>query len=184
VYALALISLLAWWPDRIWGAQHHLLYLAATTAVTAVSVVVAVRVQALQQAESSAPGHRRAFAAIVEHSEDAIIAVDLDGTITGWNTGAQHLYGYSAAEMIGASSLAFHTRVRPADADVLLGPHNRGSAYVVGAPTLTQAKDAIEVEQFLARRRTSAHQRPWSLRSDGFAAVRAMWNMRVQIDVA
>ena len=116
-YALALISLLAWWPDRIWGTQHHVLYLAATTAVTVVSVVVADRVRSLQQAESRAQGHRRAFAAIVEHSEDAIIAVDLDGTITGWNSGARQIYGYSAAEMIGASSRAFQSQVRPEDAD-------------------------------------------------------------------
>jgi CheY-like chemotaxis protein len=39
-YALVLISLLAWWPNRIWGTQHHLLYLAATTAVTVVSIVM------------------------------------------------------------------------------------------------------------------------------------------------
>jgi PAS domain S-box-containing protein len=117
LYALALISLLAWRPDRIWGTQHHLLYLVATTAVTAVSVVVARRVGRLQKAESSAQGHRRAFAAIVEHSEDAIIAVDLDGTITAWNGGAERIYGFPAEQMVGASSAAFHARVRPVDAD-------------------------------------------------------------------
>ncbi|RSM53329.1 hybrid sensor histidine kinase/response regulator [Actinoplanes sp. ATCC 53533] len=116
-YVLVLISLLAWWPNRIWGTQHHLLYLAATTAVTVVSIVVADRVRSLQRAESRAQGHRRAFAAIVEHSEDAIIAVDLDGTITGWNSGAEQIYGYSAAEMIGASSQAFQSRVRPEGVD-------------------------------------------------------------------
>jgi PAS domain S-box-containing protein len=41
--------------------------------------------------------------AIVESSEDAIFGKDLNGIVTSWNAGAQHLYGYSAAEMIGAN---------------------------------------------------------------------------------
>ena len=39
--------------------------------------------------------------AIVESSEAAIIGKNLDGTITSWNTGAEHIYGYSAAEAVG-----------------------------------------------------------------------------------
>ena len=41
------------------------------------------------------------IASIVESSDDAIIGEDLDGTITSWNWGAQHIYGYSAQEVIG-----------------------------------------------------------------------------------
>jgi PAS domain S-box-containing protein len=40
-------------------------------------------------------------AAIVEHSNDAIIGRTLDGIITSWNPGATQLYEYSAEEMIG-----------------------------------------------------------------------------------
>jgi PAS domain S-box-containing protein len=41
------------------------------------------------------------LAAIVESSEDAIIAKSLDTTVISWNAGAEKMYGYAAAEMIG-----------------------------------------------------------------------------------
>ena len=40
---------------------------------------------------------------IVSDTADPIIAVDLDGNILLWNSGAENLYGYSAAEMLGRS---------------------------------------------------------------------------------
>ena len=43
----------------------------------------------------------RLFSAAVEFSNDAIITMSLDGTITGWNSAAERLYGYTAAEAAG-----------------------------------------------------------------------------------
>ncbi len=41
------------------------------------------------------------FAAVVSSTEDAILTKDRDLTITSWNQGAEKLYGYEAAEVIG-----------------------------------------------------------------------------------
>lgn len=38
---------------------------------------------------------------IVEHAEDAILSLSLDGLITSWNQGARDMYGYEASEVIG-----------------------------------------------------------------------------------
>ncbi|HXU22276.1 MAG TPA: PAS domain S-box protein [Verrucomicrobiae bacterium] len=45
----------------------------------------------------------RRVAAVVESSQDAIISQTLDGIILTWNLGAEQIYGYSRAEMLGKS---------------------------------------------------------------------------------
>jgi len=43
----------------------------------------------------------RILAALIDSSDDAIIAKNLDGIILSWNRGAERIYGYSASEAIG-----------------------------------------------------------------------------------
>jgi PAS domain S-box-containing protein len=43
------------------------------------------------------------LAAIVSTAHEGIVTRNLDGTVTGWNAGAERMYGYARDEMIGAS---------------------------------------------------------------------------------
>ena len=66
-----------------------------------------------KQAEES----QSLLASIVESSDDAIVSVMLDGTITSWNKGAEVLFGYPADEIVGKSAAV----LAPPDARDLIG---------------------------------------------------------------
>jgi diguanylate cyclase (GGDEF)-like protein/PAS domain S-box-containing protein len=69
---------------------------------------------------------RAHLAAIVESSEDAIVGQDLDGTIVSWNRGAERLYKYPAAEVVGKPISLLVTEDRSAELEDILGRIRRG----------------------------------------------------------
>jgi PAS domain S-box-containing protein len=60
------------------------------------------------------------MAAIVDSSNDAIIGKSLDGIITTWNRGAEGVYGYTAAEMVGKSISLLVPKERPDEVKEIL----------------------------------------------------------------
>ena len=59
-------------------------------------------------AQRAAEETSRRLSLIVEHSQDAIIGTDIEGTILSWNKGAVRLFGYTSEEVLGRSIALIH----------------------------------------------------------------------------
>jgi len=68
------------------------------------------------------------LAAIVNSSDDAIISKTLNGTITSWNRGAESIFGYPAAEVVGKSIRIIIPPDRQAEEDHVLDRISRGDS--------------------------------------------------------
>src|SRR6185437_4103207 len=66
------------------------------------------------------------LSAIVESSDDAIIGKDLSGNVVSWNAGAERMFGYTAAEMVGASMQLLVAPDRPDEEASILENAKRG----------------------------------------------------------
>ena len=66
------------------------------------------------------------LAAIVEHTDDAIVSKDLNGTITSWNAGAEHIFGYETSEIVGQSILKLIPPDRLSEEDYILNMVRKG----------------------------------------------------------
>jgi len=87
----------------------------------------------------------RILAAIVESSEDAIIAKDLDGTILTWNASAERMYGYKSREVVGENIGLIIPSDRPNELTDILRRIKRGER-VEHFETVRLAKDGRHVE--------------------------------------
>ena len=87
----------------------------------------------------------RRYAAIVEYSDDAIVAKDLKGLITAWNRGAERLFGYAAAEAIGKPIAMLIPPDLPDEEPSILARIRLGE-HVEHYETTRQRKDGTRVE--------------------------------------
>lgn len=85
------------------------------------------------------------LSAIVDSAEDAILAKDLDGVITSWNSGAERLFGYSASEVIGGSVTILIPEDRLDEEPEILSRIRRGDR-VDHFDTVRRRKDGSLVE--------------------------------------
>lgn len=83
------------------------------------------------------------FAAIVESSDDAIIATTLEGVILSWNPGAERLYGYTRDEVLGKHVSLLHARKEQEPA--LIEKISKGER-VSQLETLKLTKDGREID--------------------------------------
>src|SRR4030095_4197993 len=68
------------------------------------------------------------LAAVVRSSHDAIVAKDLNGTITDWNQSAERIFGYRAKEIIGKSILTLIPKDRQNEETEILRKIRRGQS--------------------------------------------------------
>ena len=128
---------------RFWTA------IATDTTVTLVALVLLALVASVsRRREAEAETRDRIalrLAAIVEFSADAIIAKDLNSTITAWNAAAERLFGYTAKEAIGQSIRIVIPPDRQHEEDEVLARLRRGET-ITDFETERMAKDRRLIE--------------------------------------
>lgn len=88
---------------------------------------------------------RQRLAAVVENSDDAIIAKDINGVVTDWNAGAERLFGYSADEAVGRPITLIIPPDRYDEETRILARLRRGE-HIDHYETVRQRKDGTLVE--------------------------------------
>jgi PAS domain S-box-containing protein len=91
----------------------------------------------------------RIFSAAVESSNDAVVTLSLDSTITGWNPAAERLFGYGAGEAMGGGIDLIFPADRLVEMHDLLSQVGKGET-IEHYETVQLRKDGGTVEVSLA----------------------------------
>ena len=76
--------------------------------------------------QKRASDDRALLSSIVETSYDAIVTKNLDGVVTSWNLAAEHLFGYTAEEIVGKSIRVLIPQERQFEEDDILARIRNG----------------------------------------------------------
>ncbi|HEV2857666.1 MAG TPA: EAL domain-containing protein [Solirubrobacterales bacterium] len=88
----------------------------------------------------------RRLTAIIRSSDDAVLTKDLSGIITGWNQGAETIYGYSAEEAIGQSVAELLIPAdRRSEAKRILKDASAGEVIAFETQRITKSGELIDV---------------------------------------
>jgi len=90
--------------------------------------------------EHQAEEKQSMLAAIIESSEDAIISKTLDGIITTWNKGAEHIFGYTEDEAVGQPITILLPADRLTEEETIIASLRRGEK-VDHIQTIRKTKD-------------------------------------------
>src|SRR5215471_7164569 len=85
------------------------------------------------------------LAAIVQSSADAVVAKNLDGTITDWNASAERIFGYKAKEIIGKSILTLIPKERHPEETEIIRKIRKGES-IDHYQTVRRRKDGRLIE--------------------------------------
>ncbi|MGB3335830.1 MAG: PAS domain S-box protein [Devosia sp.] len=100
-------------------------------------------------AQKSAALASQRLSAIVESSDDAILSKDTNGIITSWNRGAERLFGYREAEVVGKSVTILIPTDRQNEEPEILSRIRRGER-IEHYETVRQRKDGSLVHLSLS----------------------------------
>jgi PAS domain S-box-containing protein len=87
--------------------------------------------------------------AVITSSDDSIISMTLDGAILSWNRGAEHMYGYTANEMLGRTTRALIPSDRLEEESTILGRIRRGER-IEHYETVRVRKDGVALNVSIA----------------------------------
>lgn len=85
------------------------------------------------------------LAALINSSDDAIVSKDLNGVVMSWNKGAERIFGFTAAEMVGQPITRIIPAERQSEETEILSRLRRGER-IDHFETVRQRKDGTPVE--------------------------------------
>jgi PAS domain S-box-containing protein len=115
----------------------------------AIFIIVGSVISYLSNYTSRVEAIHRRLAEIVVSSTNAITGETLDGTITDWNKGAEHLYGYTAEEVIGKSNVGLLPSDRSEEITILFEKIRQGEP-VERYETKRMTKDGRQIQVSLS----------------------------------
>jgi diguanylate cyclase (GGDEF)-like protein/PAS domain S-box-containing protein len=134
--------------DAMAGWRANALMVAALAGLTIVLTLWAWLMQVRWSRRALRALHNR-FEAIVQGTSDSIVSKTLQGRITTWNRGAQQMFGYTEAEMLGQSAVRLAPPERRGEDATLIARVQQGES-LQAYETQRMRKDGTVIDVSMA----------------------------------